>query len=234
MPQSTCSVPECGRPAQARTLCKTHHARLMRHGRVDPDVPVRALYEPGQACSIDECTKPASRRGWCTAHYKRFRRHGDPLGGRDTPAPLPKACHVKTCQRPPWARGYCKSHYQWWARGFTGTESTECTVCGNEVTGVRDGRATRKRRSDALMCGACKRPANPVTVGDLLARDGGDCGICAEAVEMDRRRPDPMSPSVDHVIPWSLGGSNEPDNCQLAHLVCNLRKNNRTDYAPTA
>ena len=234
MPQSTCSVSECGRPAQARTLCKTHHARLMRHGVVDADVPVRVLYEPGQQCSIDECAKPVSKRGWCTAHYKRFRRHGDPLGGRGTPAPLPESCHVKTCARPPWAQSYCKSHYQWWAKGFTGVESAECSICGGEIPALSPRGNLRKRRSDANKCESCIRPANASTVAELRARDGDACGICGGAVEAGRRHPDPMSPSVDHVIPWSRGGANEPGNCQLAHLVCNLRKNDRTDYAPTA
>jgi 5-methylcytosine-specific restriction endonuclease McrA len=41
--------------------------------------------------------------------------------------------------------------------------------------------------------------------------------------------PDLMRGSVDHIIPSSLGGSNDPDNVQLAHLHCNIKKNNRVD-----
>ncbi|WP_158070491.1 HNH endonuclease [Streptomyces luteocolor] len=40
-----------------------------------------------------------------------------------------------------------------------------------------------------------------------------------------------MSPSLDHVIPLSRGGSHRRDNVQLAHLRCNLRKNNRFEVA---
>lgn len=47
-------------------------------------------------------------------------------------------------------------------------------------------------------------------------------------------QPTDATRSVDHVVPYSRGGSNTADNCQLAHLICNLRKNNRTDYAPIA
>lgn len=34
---------------------------------------------------------------------------------------------------------------------------------------------------------------------------------------------------VDHVIPWSLGGGNEPANLQLLHAGCNLSKGKRCD-----
>ncbi len=44
---------------------------------------------------------------------------------------------------------------------------------------------------------------------------------------MTARRPDLMTPSIDHVVPLSRGGSNHPSNLQLAHLLCNLSKGNR-------
>lgn len=53
------------------------------------------------------------------------------------------------------------------------------------------------------------------------------CWICGFWVDKARAWPDPLMPSLDHVVALSLGG--EPyarDNCRLAHLRCNrLRAN---------
>lgn len=56
------------------------------------------------------------------------------------------------------------------------------------------------------------------------------CGICHEYVDQSRKWPDPLSPSVDHIIPVSqLDGPDDPrayslDNTRLTHLVCNQRR----------
>jgi 5-methylcytosine-specific restriction endonuclease McrA len=33
--------------------------------------------------------------------------------------------------------------------------------------------------------------------------------------------------SYDHVVPTSLGGTDEPENLKMAHLLCNTRRGNR-------
>lgn len=38
------------------------------------------------------------------------------------------------------------------------------------------------------------------------------------------RYPDPMSASVDHVMPLSQGGHDDAANKRAAHLVCNVRR----------
>lgn len=40
----------------------------------------------------------------------------------------------------------------------------------------------------------------------------------------ERRHPDPLCASIDHIVPLSQGGTNDLTNLQLAHLRCNLRK----------
>jgi len=42
--------------------------------------------------------------------------------------------------------------------------------------------------------------------------------------------PDLFRASVDHIVPYAIGGSHEPDNLQLAHLWCNLVKSKRADF----
>ena len=51
------------------------------------------------------------------------------------------------------------------------------------------------------------------------------CGICGKPVDKSLRYPDPMSPTVDHIIPVAKHG--DPislDNLQLAHRYCNRMK----------
>ena len=54
------------------------------------------------------------------------------------------------------------------------------------------------------------------------------CGICGKPVDKSLRYPDPMSPTVDHIIPVSKHG--DPislDNLQLAHRYCNRMKSDK-------
>ena len=53
------------------------------------------------------------------------------------------------------------------------------------------------------------------------------CGICGLPVDKTIRYPDPMSPTVDHIIPCAKGGSDELDNLQLAHRKCNRLKSDQ-------
>lgn len=60
----------------------------------------------------------------------------------------------------------------------------------------------------------------------ICDRDRWRCGICRKAVSRDRRHPDPLCASLDHVIPVSKGGSNDLWNLRLTHLKCNLERRN--------
>lgn len=62
----------------------------------------------------------------------------------------------------------------------------------------------------------------------IYARDGWVCQLCGEPVPKVPY-PDPLSPSLDHVIPLIRGGKHAPDNVQLAHLRCNLRKGTKVE-----
>lgn len=57
---------------------------------------------------------------------------------------------------------------------------------------------------------------------DICRRDNWICGICHKKVDSRLKHPDPMSPSLDHIIPLSQGGTHSAENLQLTHLVCNL------------
>lgn len=52
---------------------------------------------------------------------------------------------------------------------------------------------------------------------EIFARDAGRCGVCGQAVDVERFE-------LDHIVPISAGGTDEPANVQLAHPRCNKIK----------
>jgi len=71
-----------------------------------------------------------------------------------------------------------------------------------------------------------------MTAADVALRDGTTCRWCGEDVDMNLTATAPRSkwaPSVDHVRPWSRGGTNDSENLQLMHRVCNAIKGTRTE-----
>lgn len=118
----------------------------------------------------------------------------------------------------------------------------QCCVCGQLVLG---GPLTRNpgkycdvhrrlahakfnrdkgHRRRARKYGVLYRYTSPQSIFD---RDGWHCGICSDPVDKQLRYPDPMSASLDHVVPISLGGDHVASNLQCAHLRCNMLKSNR-------
>lgn len=54
------------------------------------------------------------------------------------------------------------------------------------------------------------------------------CAICGQPVDFKIKFPDPMSATVDHIIPISRGGHpSDISNLQLAHFTCNRMKSDR-------
>lgn len=67
-------------------------------------------------------------------------------------------------------------------------------------------------------------PGSAIALRVIVERDEGICQLCGNSVDVDARFPDRQSPSRDHIIPLSRGGSDLPENVQLAHLGCNMDK----------
>ena len=132
--------------------------------------------------------------------------------GRDTSS---RQCSAAGCVRPVRARGMCSMHYHRWRRATVG-----------EPNPVWDER----RRANYEIRRARKKTNGPVEKFlnvEVFERDDWLCGLCGAQVDKDLVWPDPMSASLDHIIPLSRGGAHKLDNVQLAHLACNIRKNNQ-------
>jgi predicted nucleic acid-binding Zn ribbon protein len=62
------------------------------------------------------------------------------------------------------------------------------------------------------------------------------CGFCGDDVDKGLRFPDPLSPSVDHIVRKEDGGTDDRSNLRLAHLGCNAagQARRRSMRVPTA
>lgn len=151
------------------------------------------------------CNKRAKARGYCELHYKRS-RNGLPLDMRLRQAAL-FTCTYDGCSAPCGKSLLCPTH---WKRVWTRTHG-----------------ASRR---------AIKRAAfvEHVDIDVLRERDQSICGLCTEHVDPSLQWPDPMSQSIDHVVPLSLNGEHSYRNTQLAHVSCNASKGNRISETESA
>lgn len=131
----------------------------------------------------------------------------------------PKRCEIDGCDRGVRAKGLCVMHWRRKARA----EGREKAPVWDETR-----KANWKKRE------ALKRGANGAETFEYLEvfdRDRWVCGLCHEAIDPVLKWPEPLSVSLDHIVPLSKGGSHSLMNVQAAHLVCNVSKGNREEEA---
>lgn len=79
-------------------------------------------------------------------------------------------------------------------------------------------------------CGLAIRRGIHITGPRRLAiyeRDGWTCGFCLLPVDATLKGDDPFGPTLDHILPRSLGGSDDESNLRLCHRYCNTVRSNR-------
>lgn len=119
-----------------------------------------------------------------------------------------RTCTITGCAKPHLAKGLCRSHYGRARR----IEGDTLYALGGDY---------RKR---AEHWGVDYEPFDRF---EVFRRDHWTCQLCGEQVDPAIEYPDPMSVSLDHIIPLSKGGPHTKNNAQTAHLGCNSRKGNR-------
>lgn len=255
MGERTCSVDGCDRranvPGSARGWCGEHYYRWKRWG--DPlgaHQPTVGIAE----CSIDGCAALVTARGWCVKHWTRWDRYGDPearmpgeiLAGRKIcPGCLSdkllaeygrSKCYCKPCQAAQTAK-YREAHPYEPVEGIP----TDCAYCGQTFLAdkrrwrccsavcsksykykVVDSKHNHARR--ARLKGA---EVESFDREEIFDRDEWTCRICGDLVDPYAPWHHPKSPSIDHIIPITLGGAHTRANVQTACLGCNVRKGAR-------
>lgn len=89
---------------------------------------------------------------------------------------------------------------------------------------ARKPRGSKNTRADRAAGNASLFEANK----KIILATQSVCAICGKPVDKSIKYPDPMSPSVDHIIPLSKNGDPVAlDNLQLAHRYCNRMKGDK-------
>lgn len=186
-------------------------------------------------CAVDGCNGPVRKRGWCAGHYTQQRVTGmapQPFKHKWA-SPIP----CKVCGGAPgygyreFCGGTCWALWKFYDGDVPIHRA--CVSCGVDIDLRIRGKGGQRIHAVIKFCRRCKQDYDKykLTAAQLAERDGTDCGICGEPVDMTLRRSESlMCASVDHILPRSLGGSHEPDNLQLAHLYCNHVKSDRQGF----
>lgn len=222
MLDSSCNWEDCDRPAFSKGLCQRCYMRARRAGNVgsfrSPDVLCRR-------CGIYYSEGTKSGKYFCSKQCQLAQQHEDRamrrvllLGERTCgfcqgPVPLElrndaRNCSVR-CQQASWYLqndDRLRKAARVWAR-----QNPDSRLEMNE---------RRRARKLALQ-------SEPVDIAAVWDRDEGKCWICSSVVPRDAKYPHPLSRSLDHVIPLAKGGGHTFSNVALAHLRCNISKQDR-------
>lgn len=64
----------------------------------------------------------------------------------------------------------------------------------------------------------------------LYERDGWTCQLCTEPIDREAHHLQPWAATLDHIVPRSRGGSDDPTNLRTAHRWCNNVRNDTRSY----
>jgi 5-methylcytosine-specific restriction endonuclease McrA len=91
---------------------------------------------------------------------------------------------------------------------------------------AKQAQAARYRAKNTVRQSKTAKPSR-VVIEHLVAAYGAVCYLCSEPVDLDIPRTSRMGATVDHIVPLAKGGSDEFENLQLAHWICNNRKSDK-------
>lgn len=140
---------------------------------------------------------------------------------------------------------YCSSECQ--GRSFISKpieETFRCAECGNQfLRGGKSGNhsdqifcSERCRRNSArrdakarrrAKCGQYDGMEQRIRFSDVWDRTGGRCHVCGGLCARHPERFE-LKPTIDHIVPLSMGGTHLIDNAGIAHFVCNSFKGSQT------
>lgn len=122
----------------------------------------------------------------------------------------------------------CKECGGEFERGYGDKRRVFCGVhCANRWAKRLDGGTLNQRARKALrkfygkLTPKVYQVIKPIKVYE---RDHWQCKICGQPIDQQAEPCEPLSASVDHIVPLASGGTHTYANVQAAHFECNWRK----------
>ena len=115
--------------------------------------------------------------------------------------------------------------------GLPADKECPCQAIADEL--ARAAKRGQDRRRINLM--RASGPVESFTAAEIGERDGWVCGICQDVGRLVDPRPTApraLSPSIDHIIAVSAGGTHTRTNVRITHLWCNTERNSGEPSPP--
>lgn len=192
---------------------------------------------PRDLCAVAGCITGSEIKSFCRPHYSRFRTTGD-AGDATFPA---KAAPVIDGTKKCFTCGEVKpvSDFNKHPQG-TGGVGSNCRLClsvksrewfakNPEYRSEWNTNNAERKLADVHRRRAIKMDvdADLIDRRAVFERDNNACQLCGDPMDMSKKTPHPLAPTIDHIVPISRGGTHTMDNIQSAHFHCNISKGNR-------
>lgn len=212
-------LPQTGKP---RLTCgqRCNDARKLKRR------PTAVCAHCGDSYNLRSGTKRVSR--YCSYRCSAIARAPESVVSGATAIGFVSCVHCRTehvtrasmnRRRMPCCRGLCSCGRPSYTKGSTSL----CWSCFYDRYKDRFTANAHRRRAKLLTNG----PVEDISRLALAERDGWRCHLCGKKVRASKRKRDPLGPSIDHILPISLGGTHTWDNVALAHDRCNRSKGAR-------
>jgi hypothetical protein len=209
MIERTCSVDGCVKAHRAKGYCVTHYNQQLPQRHRKKPMPCDYC---GELLLKDTRSSRANRYCDYTCRV---------LHSFDMPG------YYDQSGRPPLSRTQClipDDHPARWYGSTCAVKYGHCADCLAVIIS-RGGRKYCSKQCRArsvarlhMQTRAVRRKARKV---DVFVRDGWICWICDKATSAKYDCNDPWSPTIDHLVPVSLGGQSDAQNLATAHMICN-------------
>lgn len=230
MTETTCAAGDCDKPRRYRDgryrsrWCDMHAGRLQVHGSLE--IPDREPHCERCGCRVQRTSVTGPDPRWCP-DCKVLRRREKKRAAIAARIAVVLAAPID-CAR-------CGGPF--YRPTTVGGAPTHCPPCAKERDAetvnqwkldnrerfleiARKASATRRARLQAA-------EVEQFHDSEIFDRDRWMCGLCRKKIDPDLRWPDPLSVSLDHVVPLVAGGGHTRANVQAAHIGCNWQKNCR-------
>lgn len=152
---------------------------------------------------------PPGRRSACEARECQKKRHAARAREAYAADPIPKRKQTAEYRRKQDPELLAQAREQWVAY----------LRANRDTDAFKEARRANDARRRARKVGATVEKFKHV---EIFERDDWVCGICSGDIDPSLSYPDPMSVSLDHVLPLARGGDHSRANTRASHLRCNI------------